>query len=842
MGLTKIQGMVTMSKTLLVMIILSFLVGTILFGCEQQPASVETPTPTPTPTPSVPPSTQLTMLSITEGDVLIMKSGTNSWLEAQVGMTLESGDTIKAGDDSRAVITFFEGSTIELEAGTEISVTELSTAIDTGSTTISLKQEIGKTISRVEKLADTVSRYEVETPGAVAVARGTIMHVYVDLLGGAIIGCEAGNVTGSAQGVTVHIPPGTQRYAKKGQSFGDAVPIGSPPPDGGEDGGDEYPNVDGGGGGGGGQSRRAAIAIAKVANCTEAHEGDEISYTYNVTNTGNTPLSNVSVSDDRAGNATYQSGDTNVDNELDVNETWIFTANYTVTDGDTDPLVNEATASGTYGGRVVTDWASASVDILRSAIAIAKAANCTEANEGDAIAYTYNVTNSGDTPLSNVSVSDDKAGDAGYQSGDTNGDNKLDVGESWMFTATYTVTDEDIDPLVNVATASGADALGKTVSAQASANVTILRLAIAIAKAANCTEANEGDAIAYTYNVTNSGDTPLSNVSVSDDKAGDAGYQSGDTNGDNKLDVGESWMFTATYTVTDEDIDPLVNVATASGADALGKTVSAQASANVTILRPAIAIAKAANCTEANEGDAITYTYNVTNNGDTPLSNVSVGDDKAGDAGYQRGDTNGDNKLDVGENWVFTATYTVTDEDIDPLVNVATASGTDALGKTVSAQASASVSILIYGIRIELTWDAETDLDSHFIRPGGEMLDIFDDCHWRNKNPDWGLLGVVEDNPLLSGDDTDGYGPENIYLRRPYEGGIYQYKVYCFDDYGYGSSTATVKIWINGIKVAEYIRGVSYDEVWDCVSIEWPSGDVAPASGGESCSPPELGK
>ena len=239
-----------MSKALLIMIILSFLVGTILFGCGQQPVSEETPTPTPTPTPttSAPTSTQLTMLSITEGDVLIMKSGINSWLEAQVGMTLESGDIIKAGDDSRAVITFFEGSTIELEAGTEISVSELSLAIDTGSTTISLKQEIGKTVSRVEKLADPASRYEVETPGAMAVVRGSIMLVYVDLQGGTTIGCEAGNVTGTAQGVTVRIPVGTQRHAGSGQSFGDAVPLGSPPPD--EDEDDEDKDRSGGGGGG----------------------------------------------------------------------------------------------------------------------------------------------------------------------------------------------------------------------------------------------------------------------------------------------------------------------------------------------------------------------------------------------------------------------------------------------------------------------------------------------------------------------------------------------------------------------------------------------------------------
>ena len=63
-----------------------------------------------------------------------MKAGTDTLVEAEVGMTVEEGDIIKAGDDSRAEITFFEGSTIELEAGTHINVVDLDIAKDTGST------------------------------------------------------------------------------------------------------------------------------------------------------------------------------------------------------------------------------------------------------------------------------------------------------------------------------------------------------------------------------------------------------------------------------------------------------------------------------------------------------------------------------------------------------------------------------------------------------------------------------------------------------------------------------------------------------------------------------------
>ena len=52
--------------------------------------------------------------------------------------------------------------------------------------------------------------------------------------------------------------------------------------------------------------------------------------------------------------------------------------------------------------------------------------------------------------------------------------------------------------------------------------------------------------------MTNVGDVPLSAVTVSDDLAGDAIYVSGD-DGNDFLEVGEIWIFTANYVVTFND-------------------------------------------------------------------------------------------------------------------------------------------------------------------------------------------------------------------------------------------------------------------------------------------------
>jgi len=150
-------------KKLLLMLVLSILAASTLVGCSQTSSS----------NPSA-----LTILSITNGNVYVMKAGTNSWKDAQVGMSLEVGDTIKTDDDSNAQITFFDGSIIELYGGTEVKIISLDISV-TGSTTITLEQTIGTTISRVTKLLDPASRYEIETPTGVAAVRGSSMLVQV---------------------------------------------------------------------------------------------------------------------------------------------------------------------------------------------------------------------------------------------------------------------------------------------------------------------------------------------------------------------------------------------------------------------------------------------------------------------------------------------------------------------------------------------------------------------------------------------------------------------------------------------------------------------------------------
>ncbi len=66
---------------------------------------------------------------------------------------------------------------------------------------------------------------------------------------------------------------------------------------------------------------------------------------------------------------------------------------------------------------------------------------------------------------------------------------------------------------------------------------------------------------------------------------------------------------------------------------------------------------------------------------------------------------------------------------------------------------------------VTLAWqEGAADLDLHLVRAGGLPFDLRDDCHFRSKNPDWGMAGVRWDDPFLDRDARRGPGPEVVSL------------------------------------------------------------------------------
>lgn len=103
------------------------------------------------------------------------------------------------------------------------------------------------------------------------------------------------------------------------------------------------------------------IKIVKTASPTELPAGGgDVTYKFKVTNVGNVALTNVDVSDNPScGTISFDGGDSDDDNKLDVDETWLFSCTSNVTESVTDT----GTATGHDGNTTVRDTAQAHVDV-----------------------------------------------------------------------------------------------------------------------------------------------------------------------------------------------------------------------------------------------------------------------------------------------------------------------------------------------------------------------------------------------------------------------------------------------------------------------------------------------
>jgi hypothetical protein len=88
-----------------------------------------------------------------------------------------------------------------------------------------------------------------------------------------------------------------------------------------------------------------AIKVVKDGPAT-AHSGDQLTFSYAVTNPGDVPLTDVTATDDKCSPLT-RAGDTS-DTTLDPGDTWTYTCSYVIqwSEGDANPVVNTVTTCG----------------------------------------------------------------------------------------------------------------------------------------------------------------------------------------------------------------------------------------------------------------------------------------------------------------------------------------------------------------------------------------------------------------------------------------------------------------------------------------------------------------
>ncbi|MDO8506516.1 MAG: FecR family protein, partial [Candidatus Limnocylindria bacterium] len=112
-----------------------------------------------------------TVLTIFTGIASVAR-GQSDFTVATDGAILASADRVRTDDAGHALITFFDGSTIELEPSTTVQIDAASSNAN-GSISIELSQSLGRTWASVQKLAKANSKFEIKTPTATAAVRGT---------------------------------------------------------------------------------------------------------------------------------------------------------------------------------------------------------------------------------------------------------------------------------------------------------------------------------------------------------------------------------------------------------------------------------------------------------------------------------------------------------------------------------------------------------------------------------------------------------------------------------------------------------------------------------------------
>src|SRR5207245_129181 len=181
----------------------------------------------------------------------------------------------------------------------------------------------------------------------------------------------------------------------------------------------------------------------------------------------------------------------------------------------------------------------------------------------------------GNTPLAITGFADDVCDAAPSLQSKEGEDNLLDPGETWVYECSRVVLNGDPDSLVNTATVTGADKLEADVESTDDATTAILRPAIAMTKT-GASNAHVGDPVVYTLVVTNPGNTPLADVTVSDPKCDGLPVRDG-TDADGLLSPGEAWTYHCTHVIIEGDGEQIVNTAMVLGIDALGENVDASA-------------------------------------------------------------------------------------------------------------------------------------------------------------------------------------------------------------------------------------------------------------------------
>jgi uncharacterized repeat protein (TIGR01451 family) len=436
---------------------------------------------------------------------------------------------------------------------------------------------------------------------------------------------------------------------------------------------------------------QGAVRFSKSADTTgvgsPAKVGDTIRYEFEVVNDSTAKIRGVVIEDPLPGLSAITYNWPGVPGELGVGEELTAWATYSVTQADLDhgSVSNSALVLGDLpGGEPVEGGDDEETPLeAEGELVLEKTADDSlvgsPALVGDQITYSFAVTNQGTAKVSGVAIIDELPGLSGIDYVWPGTPGELGVGETMTATATYTVTQADLDAghVSNSALVRGDLPGGDPVEGDDDTDTVLdAEGRLEVDKQADLsglqTPVQLGDKIGYHITATNTGTALVTGVVITDELPGLSALTYTWPGTPGQLGVGEQVTAWASYEVTQADLDAghVVNSVLVRGDLPSGDPVTGGDGTDTPVdAAPGLDLVKSADVSAvrspAQVGDQVTYTFAATNTGDARVSGVVIEDELPGLGALTYSWPGSAGELGVGETVTATATYTVTQADLD---------------------------------------------------------------------------------------------------------------------------------------------------------------------------------
>ena len=493
-----------------------------------------------------------------------------------------------------------------------------------------------------------------------------------------------------------------------------------------------------------------SFTVTKVVDQASLSAPATLNYTITVANTGNVSLTGITptdtLPDGTTGSLTGPVTDTGVAGVLDVAETWTYNISYPVSQTTIDAgagLVNTVeVVSNETGTTPVGDTADTDI-VSTPAFTVAKTVDKASVSVPELLTYNMVIENTGNVTLTSVVVADQLSNGAAIAltgpAGDGGTAGALDVGESWQYTATYSVSQADIDAGTDLTNTITVDT--DELDTQSAAAVTTIDSVpgLEVIKTVDLGSVTAPGTLNYDIEIRNTGNVSLNNVvpvdTLPDGTPATLTGPQTDTGVAGVLDVGEAWQYTSTYTVSQADIDdgqPRDNTVVVTSDETGDEQFTAVATTTISAT-PAFTVEKTVDLTQISAPATLTYDIVVRNTGNVTLTGINVDDTGPDGTTAQVTGPTGDiglaGALDVGEVWTFNTSYVVSQAEINAgtaLVNSVTVSTVEAGMLTDTAQTDIDqqpgISIVKAAVETEFTAAGDVINYAFLVENTGNLL------------------------------------------------------------------------------------------------------------------------